>query len=273
MIRPHAGGLGLGPALAWFVFPVVPALLGRTYYETCNLSFSPAKGPDPRDWDWFAWVLLAGPLLGYGFLAGATLSLEDDPGERHGLRGWLSRRAVWVAVGPWSGFLLVAGLAFLLGTVDRWLPGLRQALPGLPPHWGQTWWWGMLSAILFWSAVGVVAYGWLFVVWVAIRRARRLGRCRQAIERGLGIAFAFVGSLFGSFWAVTEAWRTYFFDARVVPLLIGSLGLTLFCLSGCSSTLTYGEVRRRELFSAMLMAWLLGLALAWRWWSRPRGPR
>ena len=31
--------------------------------------------------------------------------------------------------------------------------------------------------------------------------------------------------------------------------------------------LTYGEVRRRELFHAMFVAWVLGLALMWRWWS------
>ncbi len=31
---------------------------------------------------------------------------------------------------------------------------------------------------------------------------------------------------------------------------------------------TYGEVRRRELFHAMLVAWVLGLALMWRWWAR-----
>ena len=41
-------------------------------------------------------------------------------------------------------------------------------------------------------------------------------------------------------------------------------------MTGCASTITYGEVRRRELFHAMLVAWVLGLALMWRWWSRPR---
>jgi len=41
-------------------------------------------------------------------------------------------------------------------------------------------------------------------------------------------------------------------------------------MSGCASTITYGELRRRELFHAMLIAWVLGLALMWRWWSRPR---
>jgi len=78
----------------------------------------------------------------------------------------------------------------------------------------------------------------------------------------------FVGSLIGTFWAVTEAWRDFFFDPRVMPITLAALSLAL--MSGCSNTLTAGEVHRRELFNAMLMSWVLGLALAWRWWSRPR---
>ncbi|WP_406698726.1 hypothetical protein V5E97_07550 [Singulisphaera sp. Ch08] len=265
MIRPHAGGLGV--AFAWFLFPLVPAFLGRTYYETCHFSFASGGGPDPRDWDWPTWVLLAGPLLGYGFLAGATLDLPDEPGRR-GLRGWLSRRAVWVGIGPWSGFLVLAALFFVIGHADELLPRVR---PSIPSHWLRTWWWGLFTWAGLIGLVGVAGYGWLFVAWAAIRRARRLGRCRRVIERGLGGALAFVGSLFGSFWAITEAWRGYFFDSRIVPFLMAALGLTLLGLSGCSSTLTYGEVRRRELFRAMLMAWLVGLAFVWRWWSRPRG--
>lgn len=271
MIRTHAGGLGV--AFAWFLFPLAPALLGRAYHETCHLSFGSARAPDPHDWGWLAWVILVGPLLGYGFLAGATLDLADDP-DRRGLRGWMSRRAVWVGVGPWSGFLVLMVLIFLLEAADQVLPGGRPSLPSPPAHWGQTWWWGILAWAGLFAAVGVVAYGWLFVGVAAIRRARRLGTCRRVIERGLGAALAFVGSLFGSFWAITEVWRSYFFDSRIVPfLMMAGMSLALLGLSGCSSPLTYGEVRRRELFSAMLMAWLVGLACAWRWWSRPRGRR
>ena len=41
---------------------------------------------------------------------------------------------------------------------------------------------------------------------------------------------------------------------------------------GLGVTITYGEVRRRELFHAMLISWTFGLALLWRWWARPRPP-
>jgi hypothetical protein len=114
-----------------------------------------------------------------------------------------------------------------------------------------------------------LGYGWLIVARWALRRARQLGRLRQSWERGLITALAFVGSLFGSFWAITAAWRSYFFDPRVVPLL--AVTLALVGVGGCAAPMTYGEMRRGELFKAMLMAWLLGLALIWRWWSRPRG--
>ena len=83
------------------------------------------------------------------------------------------------------------------------------------------------------------------------------------------MAAAFVGSLFGSFWAATSMWRSYFFDARFVPLALLAVGLAV--MSGCAAPITYGDMRRRELFHAMLVAWVLGLALMWRWWSRPRG--
>jgi hypothetical protein len=67
---------------------------------------------------------------------------------------------------------------------------------------------------------------------------------------------------------ITEWWRTYFFDTRVVPVLLAGASLALFC--GCAPTLTYGQVRRRDLFHALLIAWTFGLALLWLWWGRPR---
>jgi hypothetical protein len=267
MIRAHAAGLG--PALAWLVFPLVPALLGRTYFEAFdNATF---HTNDPRQWTWMIWVIMVGPLLGYGFLAGVMLGLADDR-DRRGPRSWLARRALWVGVGPWAGFLVLAASIFL----GRWMvefvgwmwPATREWESPLPPDWGRTWWGGIAWWAGWIGGLGTLAYGWLFVAIAGLRRARRMGRFRQSLERGLVAALAFVGSLFGSFWAITAAWRSYFFDPRMVPLLMATLGLAV--MGGCAPTMTYGEMRRGELFKALLMAWLLGLALAWRWWSRPR---
>ncbi len=48
--------------------------------------------------------------------------------------------------------------------------------------------------------------------------------------------------------------------------------VALGAVCGCGPV-TYGEVRRYELFHAMLLAWTVGLALIWRWWARSRpGP-
>ena len=95
----------LGLIVAWFVFPLVPVVLADCYYQTCNLNlFSTLTvGPDPREWGWFLWVVMLGPLLGYGFLAGATVDLPDDIAPT--LRGWrrlIGQRSVWVGIGPWS---------------------------------------------------------------------------------------------------------------------------------------------------------------------------
>ena len=46
-----------------------------------------------------------------------------------------------------------------------------------------------------------------------------VGLWRRALYRGVVTAIAFVGSLFGSFWAITAAWRNFFFDPRVVPMI------------------------------------------------------
>jgi hypothetical protein len=254
---------GVGLALAWFAFPLVPTLLGLTYHQRFNWSFGKPDGSDPRDWGWMTWIILAGPLIGYGFLAGATIDLPDTPGLR-GPKGWLSRRSLWVAVGPWVGFLV--GFAALLGflLVEWAYPPIRNwSLPTIPDVWWTRW----LAMLLIWGlGVGGLAYGWLIVAWAAFRRARRLDRLRRSLAKGLAVAVGFVGSLFGSFWAITEGWRDYFFDPRIAPVLVAAMSLAL--MSGCARTV--GEVRRQELFQAMLTAWLLGLALAWRWWSRSR---
>ena len=121
------------------------------------------------------------------------------------------------------------------------------------------------------ACIGWLAYAWLLVAFLALRRAKRRGRFLRSLQSGLIGAIVLVGSLFGTFWAVTAAWREYFFDKRMMPLVLATASLAL--TSGCASTLTRGEVRRRDLFQALLTAWLLGAALAWRWWSRSRSSK
>jgi hypothetical protein len=256
---------GVGLALAWFAFPLVPALLGATYHRELNWSFGSRGGPDPRDWGWLTWLILTGPLFGYGFLAGSTLDLPDEPGLR-GVRGWLSRRSLWVAFGPWVGYLAWGSIYLAILFVGWAYPSSREwSWPSLQAAWWAPW----LAWFSFFAlGVGPLAYGWLVVAWAVLRRARRLDLFRASMARGLAVAVGFVGSLIGSFWAITEVWRGYFFDPRIAPALVAAS--TLVLMSGCGKTETYGEIRRRDLFQAMLLAWLLGLALAWRWWSRSR---
>jgi hypothetical protein len=265
--REKRGGWGIGSALAWLAFPLVPTLAGTTSFRVLNFSFDGHGGPDPWDWDGIAWAILAGPLLGYGFLTGATLGLPDEPGRR-GVRGWLGRRSLWVAVGPWIGFLSAAVVSYLGSlAASRWNRAFPQGL-GVPSVSLPEWLSEALTSVVEWAVIAWIAGGWLLVALAALRRARRLGRLRRSIGRGLIAAVGFVGSLFGSFWAVTAAWRSYFFDTKIVPLLLA--GSVLIMMPGCTGTVSYGEVRRRELFVALLSAWLLGLAIAWRWWGRPR---
>jgi hypothetical protein len=261
----------LGVIVGWLVFPLVPVMLADIYYQICTNPFSTARfGPDPVDWDWNMWVVMMGPLIGYGFLAGATVDLPDEFGApRRGWRRLLTRRSVWVAAGPWCGFIALGLLFLVLAILANLIPPLP--IPGLPQWWRGSWFETVVNWVFTVLFVGILAYGWLWPAWAALRRAASIARFNRALYRGLAVALAFVGSLFGSFWAATSWWRSYFFDSRLVPLLIVAIVLTT--TSGCSSSITYGEVRRRELFDAMLVAWVLGLALMWRWWSRRRpGP-
>ena len=142
-VMRQTGG-GLWSALAWLVFPLVPAAAGKPVLPNAFIA------SDPRVWDWSDWVVLTGPLVGYGFLAGATLDLPDEPGRR-GVRGWLGRRAVWVAVGPWVGFLFWGAVYFALvyaasaiewayptsGEMNMFVPcSLVGKLDGLAPRLG-----------------------------------------------------------------------------------------------------------------------------------------
>jgi hypothetical protein len=259
----------LGVIVGWLVFPLIPVILADIYYQICTNPFSTARfGPDPLDWGWITWVVMLGPLMGYGFLAGATVELPDDLGQaRRGWRGLLARRSVWVAVGPWCGFVVLALLFLSFRFIETQFPGLIN--PSVPQSWRGTW----FETIIFWFLdalfIGTLAYSWLWPAWSALRRAAAIGRSNRALYRGLAVALAFVGSLFGSFWAATSWWRSFFFDPRF-PVLIAVIALSM--TSGCDAPITYGELRRRELFHALLVAWVLGLALMWRWWSRRRPP-
>jgi hypothetical protein len=219
----------IGLIVAWLVFPLVPVILEDAYYG----------------------------------------------------RRFLSRRSVWVAIGPWCGplalfafFAVLFVCAYLLELLVKLTSLQNLALPK-PVPWKGTWIESLLAWLSgtlawVWEAFVIVVWcgGWLWPAWAAMRRAARVGRLSRAFYRGLSIALAFVGSLFGSFWAATSFLRSYFFDPGLMPMIVVALGLAV--TSGCASTTTYGEVRRRELFHAMLVAWELGLALIWRWWSRRR---
>jgi hypothetical protein len=257
-------------ALAWLVFPMVPVLLEELYYQiVVNLFGSARSGPDPLDWGWGTWVLMLGPLMGYGFLAGSTAEVPDEvAGPLRGLRRVVARRAAWIATGPWYGFLVVLTVFLGFEYLNVWgrLPQFGDA----PGSWKESWAFAALSWV--WTAilVAIIAYAWLWPAWASLRRAGRVGLWRQALYRGVVTAISFVGSLLGSFWAITASWRSFFFDPRVMPMIAMAMGA--LALSGCGAPVTYGEMRRRELFHSMLLAWVFGLALIW-WWSSRRGPR
>src|SRR5262249_39263269 len=155
-------------AVSWLVFPLVPVILEDLYFQTFTLEIlrSARPGQDPHDWDWLLWVIMLGPLVGYGFLAGATLHTPDEGGRwRRGLGRLLGRRAVWVAFGPWCGFLFWAGVYFGLVFLDKLIPvDWRPDVP-FPEWWAQTWVYWVASwviIVVFWATL---AYGWLWPSW------------------------------------------------------------------------------------------------------------
>lgn len=250
--RPHT----VLAVIGWLLFPLVPALLGTAYHRTLNFGAA-----DPRDWDGWAWTLQLGPLIGYGFLAGA-LSMLPERGLRDGnrLRLLLGRRWVAVAVAPWAGFLFWAALYHADQFVQRSTGQAPSSfLDG--PDW-------LDRAVVYGLLVPTLAYGWAFVFVATLVRAYRAGLLGRVCRRAVVSAVGFVGSLFGGFWAATSIWRSYFFDPTIVPVAFLLVALALLGATGCASPTTLGELRRRELFDAMLPAWLIGLALIWRWGSR-----
>ena len=140
------------PIFSWLVFPLVPVFLEDLYYSNTN------PGPDPREWDWFSWITMLGPLLGYGFLAGATADIPDDVGtSRWGPRRLLRRRAVWVAIGPWCGWPIGWGVLWGCGFLLSWFPAFQS----LPESWKGTWKETAFVWIFLGCVAGIPAYGWL----------------------------------------------------------------------------------------------------------------
>ena len=138
------------------------------------------------------------------------------------------------------GQTIVACAAQVARSATEWaVPASREWgwMPS-PLDWPETWSGWILGRALAVVGIGSLAYGWLVVAVAALRRARRLGRLRESIRRGFATAIGFVGSLFGTFWALTEAWRGYFFDPRVVPILVAASAPAW--LAGCAQTVTYG---------------------------------
>lgn len=261
---------GLGPMLGWMLFPILPVVLGRFCYHTLNF-----RGDDPRGWEAERWFTVLGPLAGFGFLVG-VLSALPRSAARGRLRSILASRSFRVGVGPWAGFLLAYAVFLLitkggdlLDQLGRWLggEGFGNLSAGIGAMFGPLPRWA--GDVALWTLLIVASYGWVVIALLGLRAARRLGRLRTALRRGLALAIGFVGSLVGGFWAATALWRDYFFDKTPAPALLLALSAATL-LTGCSQNLTVGDIRRRRLFEAMVTAWLLGLALFWRWWRRSR---
>ena len=226
MARPFRRELGL--IVAWLVFPWCRSFWKTHIIISGRRTFSNARfGPIRASGTGACGSLMLGPLLGYGFLAGATVDLPDDVGPpRRGGAG--SRRGD--RSGSRSGHGGASGIGRgLLRATCFW----RVSFPALTAqcrcrrsrrHWKGTWvesvsaW---VSVAIGWILMAILtvtwSYGWLWPAWAALRRAARLGRFSRAFYRGLSVALAFVGSLFGSFWAATSLWRSYFFDPRWCP--------------------------------------------------------
>ncbi len=190
----------LGLILSWLIFPIMPVMLEDLYYQICNFGLlgTGQSGPDPHDWDWVRWVMVLGPLLGYGFLAGATLGLSNDlEPSRGAIRRFLGRRGVWVAVGPWAGLLfwvvVYFGVVFVLWILELVVSPLNRLVPPerrpdlRPPQW---WWVAWAEWALSWVLTilfcGILAYGWL---WPAALR------CGELTGWGFGLAHCFVALL------------------------------------------------------------------------------
>jgi hypothetical protein len=106
---------------------------------------------------------MLGPLVGYGFLAGATMRTPDDVvAPRRGLRRLLGRRGVWVAVGPWWGAYLSLALFFGFSYLENHFPRLFSRLPRIPPAWTFTSTYGFISGAVTVALVTIWSSSWLW---------------------------------------------------------------------------------------------------------------
>ena len=262
-------------ASAWLLFPMLPVLFEETYFGLFNLNLlgTSSAGPEPRDWGWGTWLMMLGPLLGYGFLAGSTAEVPDDvTGPKQGLRRVVARRAVWVAIGPWWGFLFVLAVFLGVASVSSCLP---QQQPGRDPleSWKDTWVVAIVSWL--WTAifVGIVAYGWLWPAWAAIRRAgpdRALAvRAVSRDPHGPGVRRLALRQLLGDHIRLAELLLRRAYDAADP----GGAGI------GDHERLLVDDHLRRDAAARAVPrdAARLGVrtGLVWRWSSRRRrkGPR
>ncbi len=176
------GGKLLGEALGWLLVTMLPVALAMGYNETASLLHNGDLPPDPRDWNWAGWVVQLGPLLGFGFLAGATLRVPDPVFERRGPRRWVRKRAFWVAVGPWLG-LVIGAAVFLCLRLAAWLfePTVTTDTAPVVVEHGSTasalpaWLRETLQYVASVAAVAFFGYLWLIPAVAAVRRAKRIG--------------------------------------------------------------------------------------------------
>ena len=256
---------GVGSALAWFAFPIVPALLGSTYRQELYWGVRDEGRARPAR-------------LGLG-----DLVPHDRPAPGIRLPGGIDDQPARRPAPSRGPRLAVSSIALGGRRPLGRIPGLGGDHPGDPVRGlGASRELGMVRTLAAGQLAGHLDGLADFScrrdrpagLWMAVRglggdpSGGSAGTAPPVDRPRLAVAVGFVGSLFGSFWTITEVWRGYFFDPRIAPGLLAIASLAL--VTGCGATETLGEVRRRELFQAMLMAWLLGLALAWRWWSRSR---
>ena len=240
----------LGLVIGWLVFPLVPVILENFYYQACNINlFSPSpNGPDPREWDWGLWIIMLGPLLGYGFLAGATVDIPDDLGPScRGLRRLLhDGRCGWrsdLGAASSSGAVCISGHrtgepgSGQVGTLNP-NPNQNVPSPGSQGTWvGAVWTWA--GTVVGWIILGAGS-GRDSGLWLAVADAGRpsASGADRPVEVGLWTAVCsprtdldrlalrqFLGG-------TSPSWRSYLLSPRIVPLVRRCCRSAWWCSAG-----------------------------------------